>query len=317
MLNQVRQDEVVLHDGPGPPRGRPKKHAPGAKVALDNGQKGSIIVVIGGRRHPKGRKGRGSAVRKVRGFTLIELLVVIAIIAILAAILFPVFIKARDSARTSKCLAHGRELGQAMMMYFDDNGNRFPSRATEDMRARFSSYTWQYDWPGKPGGPESWGVGTLNEFVFIQLAKYTKSKELWICPNPSALYGTKYAYGYRCSWFFIRGKIGYGQDAATYPDTPFQDDSGVGRVIEAVLSADKADYKRAIGPSKKIFAFCYALGPDIPVEAYSGGPVITPYYPHNEGSIYVYLDGHANWRETGRGWAPVGYTNHKYDRSHR
>jgi len=44
-----------------------------------------------------------SRATKARGFTLIELLVVIAIIAILAAILFPVFAKAREKARTSSC----------------------------------------------------------------------------------------------------------------------------------------------------------------------------------------------------------------------
>ena len=53
-----------------------------------------------------------------RGFTLIELLVVIAIIAILAAILFPVFVRAKHSAYTAKCIAHGRQLGQACLLYY-------------------------------------------------------------------------------------------------------------------------------------------------------------------------------------------------------
>jgi len=55
-----------------------------------------------------------------RGFTLIELLVVIAIIAILAAILFPVFAKAREKARQSSCLSNMRQLGTGMMMYAQD-----------------------------------------------------------------------------------------------------------------------------------------------------------------------------------------------------
>ena len=52
-----------------------------------------------------------------RGFTLIELLVVITIIAVLAAILFPVFAKAKDAARTSTCTSNLKQIGNAFKMY--------------------------------------------------------------------------------------------------------------------------------------------------------------------------------------------------------
>jgi prepilin-type N-terminal cleavage/methylation domain-containing protein/prepilin-type processing-associated H-X9-DG protein len=69
-------------------------------------------------------------VRAWRGFTLIELLVVIAIIAILAAILFPVFAKAREKARQATCLNNVRQLATACLMYAQDHEELLPAAAT-------------------------------------------------------------------------------------------------------------------------------------------------------------------------------------------
>jgi len=74
--------------------------------------------------------------RQKKGFTLIELLVVIAIIAILAAILFPVFSRAREQARKSACLSHAKQIGLALSMYAQDWDETLP--------------TWQWPcWTGK------------------------------------------------------------------------------------------------------------------------------------------------------------------------
>lgn len=64
--------------------------------------------------------------KQSRGFTLIELLVVIAIIAILAAILFPVFARARENARRTSCLSNLKQMGLGMMMYVQDYDETYP-----------------------------------------------------------------------------------------------------------------------------------------------------------------------------------------------
>lgn len=74
-----------------------------------------------------------------RGFTLIELLVVIAIISILAAILFPVFAQARESARQTQCASNMRQIGLASRMYVTDYDETwFPALSVSDIGPTFS-----------------------------------------------------------------------------------------------------------------------------------------------------------------------------------
>jgi len=88
-----------------------------------------------------------------RGFTLIELLVVIAIIAILAAILFPVFARAREKARQTSCLSNEKQIALALLMYAQDYDERF-------MNVR--------------QGPGGWNA-------LVQ--PYTKNWQLFQCPS--------------------------------------------------------------------------------------------------------------------------------------
>jgi len=92
--------------------------------------------------------GEGDTMKK-RAFTLIELLVVIAIIAILAAILFPVFAKARERAMLTTCINNNKQLGTAFAMYIGDTDGRLPAWADGSSGAQsyatsmgFASYTW-------------------------------------------------------------------------------------------------------------------------------------------------------------------------------
>lgn len=78
--------------------------------------------------------------QKKQGFTLIELLVVIAIIAILAAILFPVFARARENARRASCMSNMKQLGLAFMQYTQDYDEQLPTNGAPS--GAIPPYSW-------------------------------------------------------------------------------------------------------------------------------------------------------------------------------
>lgn len=79
--------------------------------------------------------------RRIGGFTLIELLVVITIIAILAAILFPVFARTREKARSASCQSNLRQLGTAIKIYMSDSDSKMPLMMYYNYNTRFY-YRW-------------------------------------------------------------------------------------------------------------------------------------------------------------------------------
>jgi prepilin-type N-terminal cleavage/methylation domain-containing protein/prepilin-type processing-associated H-X9-DG protein len=97
--------------------------------------------------------------KNARGFTLIELLVVISIIALLAAILFPVFARARENARRSSCISNAKQLSLGIVMYAQDYDERM-------MPLYYGTVYWPY-----------------------LTLPYTKSQQILNCPSES---GAKY-----------------------------------------------------------------------------------------------------------------------------
>ena len=100
------------------------------------------------------RKTRKTIQTKIPAFTLIELLVVIAIIAILAAILFPVFARARENARRSSCLSNMKQIGLGVIQYTQDYDEKYPI--------------------GRDLGGIGWAGQTLP---------YIKSSQIFVCPS--------------------------------------------------------------------------------------------------------------------------------------
>ena len=110
-----------------------------------------------------------SVTRRKSGFTLIELLVVIAIIAILAAILFPVFARARENARRASCQSNEKNIALGFKQYIQDNGEKYPPAMTtaSDLKASAAS-----------GG----------------LEPYLKSTAILFCPSDSNKIAGSYGY---------------------------------------------------------------------------------------------------------------------------
>lgn len=118
----------------------------------------------------------GATQRKRQGFTLIELLVVIAIIAILAAILFPVFAKAREKARQSSCASNTKQVSLGLIQYLQDYDQKYPP-AVGIATVSGTAYeaNWGVDYDTTPAA-SSVVVPSLT-------SSYVKNRGIFTCPS--------------------------------------------------------------------------------------------------------------------------------------
>jgi prepilin-type N-terminal cleavage/methylation domain-containing protein len=127
-----------------------------------------------------------------RGFTLIELLVVIAVISILAALLFPVFSRARESARRTSCLSNVRQLGQAFLMYAGDSDETLPNAADgPEGTQRTGGWIYYRRFPANDTQTERNSFDPTDGGLF----PYVKGAQVYVCPSDSEgrLSGNSYA----------------------------------------------------------------------------------------------------------------------------
>jgi prepilin-type N-terminal cleavage/methylation domain-containing protein/prepilin-type processing-associated H-X9-DG protein len=202
------------------------------------------------------------------GFTLIELLVVIAIIAILAAILFPVFGRARENARRTNCTSNMKQMGLGVMMYAQDSDGRYPMASNTDGSGR--------RWPD-------------------YILPYIKSGQLFVCPSiggndvenrglawsaSSGQTGKFFGYGYNYQYM---GNSRVVNDRPYFPYT--SSDSVITAPAQTIAITDSS------GVGTTGTTGVYVIDPPVPV-VYQDGSVrgsgransSDGYYPNGSGS---------------------------------
>ncbi len=190
------------------------------------------------------------------GFTLIELLVVIAIIAILAAILFPVFARAREKAHQASCQSNLKQIGLAFAMYQQDYGKFAPHR---------NGAAWDYSLPA-------------NAYWGVWYAPYIKNEQIFNCPSMKEvdLYSLTAAqvqntcYGLNC---YIEG----------------QKDIFFDKPAEVIICHDAWEQRMDNNGDM----LCPASGQTLNLTQWRAYPArVREYWRHNDQCNVLWLDGH-------------------------
>ena len=209
-----------------------------------------------------------------RGFTLIELLVVIAIIAILAAILFPVFARAREKARQTSCLSNLKQLGLAINMYLQDYDERFPFNRGYNHGATYPPVVQYYSW-------------------VVLIEPYVKNSQVFVCPSDDS----PWAYTYPVNNTRVEGSYMYN---CAFPGTGYSSYNGYrGDHINTPPVWDCYRLAECLTPAET-WVFQDSYVPNGHSLTYTrntyGWQGITQQGPvHNGGLNFAFVDGHAKW----------------------
>jgi prepilin-type N-terminal cleavage/methylation domain-containing protein/prepilin-type processing-associated H-X9-DG protein len=204
--------------------------------------------------------------RRRTAFTLIELLVVIAIIAILAAILFPVFARAREKARAASCMSNLKQLGIAAIQYRQDYDDRNVAHTHPSPVVIPNPTAWTY-----------------------KLVPYIKSDQVFWCPSHNSSQKSQHISHYLAGSYAINGYYNTGWSAlfgGSWPNHWGRPDSDILRPTELVMFHDSSGNVEAAwaGEEKNNQLIPNAAGCIV------GGA------RHGDGGNVVYYDGHAKWQ---------------------
>lgn len=210
---------------------------------------------------------RGVYMRR-RGFTLIELLVVIAIIAILAAILFPVFARAREKARQTSCLSNIKQLTLACLMYAQDYDEMIPAGRVQHVTATCN-----------PNNEAFW------QHVIMP---YVKNNQQFTCPSTGPIRTT-------CSSHFLTWADQMAVPNSYGINCRFGTAGGIMpiNVYHPAVTFYICDYLNAGGGWSRLFVAPYGSCGSYYREAHNGGLNIG------------HVDGHAKWYSSNRAFAPT------------
>jgi prepilin-type N-terminal cleavage/methylation domain-containing protein/prepilin-type processing-associated H-X9-DG protein len=262
------------------------------------------------------------------GFTLIELLVVIAIISILAAILFPVFGRARANARRASGLSNLKQIGLGLQQYIQDYDGRYPPHVTERQGTQYFGVT--------DTGPDSVAPFSIR----AKLQPYVKSIQLfkdpsapdWPTPATGGWHVTDYGFHLNESSYNSISPSVYTQYYTTNPTFGFNEntlDSVIQEPAKFIVSGDTSRpaqgasynpsrgglYPFEAGPANWIDVNKHELGTfpfDGGIPYTTGQAAPTP--RHLGGTNFLFADGHAKWYKLEQTWRSFNDNFWRYDR---